>query len=336
MSDDDDFPVVVVKKPRFEDNKPRFEDNKPRFEDNKPRIDESNVVIESTVESKIIDMQTYVKSKNVSGDTSCTCRTLNVKQFVQVLTGLCEVPGVKYIHMELNPEGMSLYAAPPDSPSFVKVFLNKATFVNYNVPSSVRRLFDADRIDKCLKKRLKDIAVLTISVAKGFEGFTFSGKKQYKNGGDCDFEIHLQDLDEPGHGVIDHTSFSLPWTVTTSSEKFHDNVDFMDNANEFVQIIISKSSIIFNGVKSTGEISEKITQDVETNMLREDFSFILTKDYLKIVSSTSDINKSLRISFKMDDADSYLASPILFSYEIDQHFPPSHFSTYLCPKISLD
>jgi hypothetical protein len=201
-------------------------------------------------------------------------------------------------------------------------------FTDYRVTKQTRRILDKNRLDSLKKKISKEVEFLEITSCTEYPGYTFSGYRIYKTGGKCKFTVNISDVHNPIH-LVDMSDIEWSWHLRTSSQKFKDNVDFIDDSNEFIQMTIKSKSMEFRGVRDTGQIGETIDQETESKI--EDtikFDAMFQKRYLKIITATKDLNRSVNISFNLEDPD-MPPYPVHFSYEMDQSSPQSHFSAYL-------
>ena len=285
---------------------------------------------EAKPEMTFIQPQQAMAQDNEEEDDQLYAKTMNVKDFGNVLTGCCSVPGVDFVILTFDPQGMQLYAKPIESPSIVTAFFNKDMFTEYRVTKQTRRILDKTRLDSLKKKISKEVEFLEISSCTEYSGYTFSGYRIYKTGGKCKFTVNIANIHNP-IGVVDLSDVDWAWHLRTSSQKFKDNVDFIDDSNEFIRMTIRSKSMEFQGIRDTGQIGETIDQEAESKI--EDklkFEALFYKKYLKIITSTKDLNRSVNISFNLDNPDTP-AYPVHFSYELDQASPQSHFSAYLLP-----
>jgi hypothetical protein len=273
------------------------------------------------------DMATTKKSE-INNDLYL--KTVNVKDLCTVLSGCCSVPDIQFIQMKFDKHGMHIYAKPQCSPSILSIFFSRNLFQVYNIKGTVARTLTKSRLENLRKKISKDVEYLEITNTQTDPGFTFSGQRTYKIGDSCKFSIHLIANFEP-ISVVDLSDMKFGWHCLLSSLKLKDNIDFIDEKNEFLSMEIQSHKLIFSGVSDIGVVGEKIEQDTEQNHITQTFSGLYDKKYLNIIGGAKDLNKSITISFNFDDEDT--TTPTLFTYSMDQNSPQSHFSLYLLPFV---
>lgn len=257
-------------------------------------------------------------------------KTLAVKDFGNAIMGCTMNPGVEYVSMMFDPKGMQLYAKAASSPSVATTFFNKEMFEVYNVKKKFCRVLMKSRLESLKKRINKEVEFLEITNSEDGNGFKFSGHKVYKIGGKCAFSVNITDNAHDTQ-VVDMSSIEYQWHLKTSSQKFKDNVEFIDDSNEYVQMVVKGNSIEFKGIRDTGDIGESIDQETESKISQDiNFKSLFYKKYLKVITAVKDLNRTLNISFNLDDPDA-LVYPVHFSYELDKENPQSHFSAYLLP-----
>jgi len=264
-------------------------------------------------------------------DTNLYVKTQNVKDFGNVLGGCCSIPGVSHVIMTFDPSGMQLYAKPNDSPTAVTVFFSREMFTEYKVTKETRRMLDKARLDSMKKKINKEVEFLEIRSWAETPGFTFSGYRCYKTGGKCQFTFNIADVVH-SMNIYDMTSLKWNYVIRTSSQKFKDNIDFIDDSNEFIRMSIKDCSLEFCGIRDNGQIGEIVNQEIE-NKFTETFEALFQKKYLKIITASKDLNKSLTIAFNLDDPDNPEVLPVHFSYELDMEKNQSKFSCFIVPYV---
>ena len=222
---------------------------------------------------------------------------------------------------------MQLYSQAAGGPGVAMSFWNKKMFDEYRCPNTIEMWLEKGRIDTLRKKIAKNVGSIKITelTMDAVAGLCFSGSRTYDQGGQSTFSFNAFNHDA-GMSVADFGMIRHDWHVTTSSQKFKGNVEFIGEDSEFVSFTIDKDTIIFEGVNEFAVVTESISHSVE-NSTRVKLSSMLFKRYLKVVSSAFDLHKSLTISFSSDNKN----APLLFSYDLDHEVPKSHFSVYLVP-----
>ena len=106
----------------------------------------------------------------------------------------------------------------------------------------------------------------------------------------------------------------------------------MDDQSEFISLQLNGNTFKFQGISDTGIIAEEQTHETETCQSSLKFSGLFYKKYLKVVTSSVSLHKTVHLSFFPDEeSETY---PVLFSYELDQSLPKSHFSIYILPIVN--
>jgi len=241
--------------------------------------------------------------------------------------GCCNIPNIEFVIMTFAQEGMQLYAKPSESSAAITAFLGKDYFSEYRVSKTTKRVLEKSRLESLKKKISKEVESLEITpLTTGLEGYTFSGYRVYKTGGKCKFTFNCperaEDID-----VVDFSSSRWDWQIKTSSQKFKDNVEFIDDSNDYIQMSIKSDGLEFTGIRDTGHIGETINQEIE-GKITDKFEALFQKKYLKILTSTKDLNRMLTISFNLE---SNTLFPVHFCYELDQSQPQSQFSCFIMP-----
>lgn len=265
------------------------------------------------------------------GDDDMYVKTMNVKELCLAIQGCCSVPGIDFVLLSFDTSGMEFYVKPRDSPSVVIVFFNKEMFTEYRVSKPTRKILDKNRLDSLKKRINKEVEYIEITSCKDHAGYTFSGYRIYKTGGKCKFNINIAD-NHYDIKVIDLAGLNLEWHLRISSQKFKDNVDFIDDSNDFIRITVLPTSLEFQGIRNTGHVGETIDQETEAKIQDPSLKFeaLFDKKMLKIITVTKDLNKSLNMSFVLDHPGGTVY-PVHFCYPLCQNKPQSHFSAYLLP-----
>lgn len=270
------------------------------------------------------------------GDPNLYVKTMSVKDFAHVLTACCAIPNLENIVMVFDTKGMQIYAHPSESSCVVTAFFNREMFTEYRVAAYTHRVLDKNRVDSLKKKIGKNVEFLEISACEECVGFTFSGNRVNKIGGSCLFSFNIADEYNNLQIVDVASAVDLMWHVSMSSDTFKENVNFIDDSNVFIKLIIDPKVIQLQGIQETGYTGEKIDQSTESkvdNAMK--FEALFYKKHLKIVTSAKDLNRSLVVSFNLDSDTSVKSLPLVqFSYQLDQHDPQSHLSTYLLPFVA--
>jgi len=294
------------------------------------KVDDDIKVVEAEPEKVFLMADQAADTEDC--DMNLYVKTQNVKDFANVLGGCCSIPGVAHVIMTFAPSGMQLYAKPNDSPTAVTVFFSREMFTEYKVTKETRRMLDKARLDSLKKKINKEVEFLEIRSWTDTPGFTFSGYRCYKTGGKCQFTFNIADVVHSME-IFDMSTFKWNWQIRTSSQKFKDNIDFIDDSNEFIRVCIQDSSLEFCGIRDNGQVGEIVNQEIE-NKFTEKFEALFQKKYLKIVTSSKDLNKSLTISFNLDDPSNPDVLPVHFCYELDQATIQSKFSCFIVPYVT--
>jgi hypothetical protein len=257
------------------------------------------------------------------------CKTLHVADFVSVITGCSSIPGLDCVELTFSPQGLQIYAKPQESSVVATAFFGLDMFTEYKVVDTVRRVVEKSRLDKLKKKISKEVHCLEITDWKDGPGFVFSGHRNTKVGGKSQFTVNICEITTAIHRV-DLTQRLWNWQLKTPSHTFKDNVEFIDDSNEYIEMKISPKSLTFCGIRDTGMIGESVGHVIEELKDRLDVTFapIFNPKLLKIITATYKLNRNLNISFTVDDN----ALPVLFHYDIENtKQPTSHFSVYIMP-----
>ncbi len=252
-------------------------------------------------------------------------RTMNVKDICSIITGCCAVPGVEAVLLTFSPQGLEFYTKPAKiSPVCVSAFYSKSNFCTYKVSQTVKHVVQKSQLDDLKKRIAKDVEFLEIT--EGTEGFVAGGRRTYKTGGGCDFEINLDSLDESLISVTDMSTLRWNLQVRTASQHFADNVNFFDDTVKWIQLSVKPKLLEFTGIRDTGTTSKKVNQMINSEFAGE-YHALFNKKLLKGVTAARDIHKALCISFNITESD----FPVHFMYEMGQDHPQSHFSVYIAP-----
>jgi len=262
-------------------------------------------------------------------DPNMFVKTVNVKDFTTVLVGCCATPGCDNIVFTFAPEGLQIYTRPAQSPGIVTAFFNKEMFSEYRVTKTTQRVLEKSRLESLKKKISKEVLFIEITSWQENPGFTFSGFRDYKTGGKCKFDFNIAEIVDPVK-IIDMKSLSWQWLVRTDAQKFRDNVDFIDDSNEFIKMTIYQNKVQFQGLRDTGQIGENITQDLVDSNVLEKFQALFHKKHMKVITATKDLNRSLNIAYNIPSENSPIV-PVHFFYELDQAQNRSVFSCFLLP-----
>ena len=286
---------------------------------------------EETPEPEIKFLKSEQALPSEDYDVDLYVKTQNVKDFGNVVGGCCSIPGIGHVIMSFAPSGMQLYAKPNESPTLVTVFFSPEMFTDYKVSKETTHMLEKPRLDSLKKKINKEVEFLEARAWKDTPGFTFSGYRCYKTGGKCQFTFNISSV-EHSMEVLDMKQLKWNWQIRTSSQKFKDNIDFIDDSNEFIRMRIKDSSLEFCGIRDNGQVGEIVNQEIEEK-LNDEYEALFQKRYLKIITSTKDLNKSLTIAFNLNDPDHPDVSPVHFSYELDHAANQSKFSCFIMPYV---
>jgi hypothetical protein len=276
--------------------------------------------------------QFLANAKN-EGDPNMKVKTLNVKDFRNTLVGCCNIPDISSIVITFTPQGMQIFAQPQTSSTFVTTYFNKEFFSEYNVQCTTQRIVQKSRLDYLKKNISKDVTFLEITAWHANSGFTFSGYRSYKSGGDCRFRVNIAEIIDASidtKKIPDMSQFQWSYVLRCSSETFKNNIDFIDDDNESVRISIENNKIEFQGIQENGSEGESIVQEIESN-ISEKFDALFHKKHLKIITATKDLNRSLTIRFNIPSVE-FAVFPVVFCYELDNASPMSTMSCYMMPK----
>jgi hypothetical protein len=190
-------------------------------------------------------------------------------------------------------------------------------------------MVDLARIQSLKKRINKEIPFLEITSSKDptCPGFTFSGLKEYKTGGKAKFDFNIAEIVEDMQ-ITDFRGIKWQYLVQIDAQKFKDNVDFLDDNNEFIAITIHGKNIYFQGIRETGQKGEIISHELDNSDVPDKFEALFQKKQLKIVTHTRELNKMLNIAYNNDG----IIWPVHFFYEMDQAQQRSVFSTILIPS----
>lgn len=287
-------------------------------------------VIQDPLSEPLIDFSLEGKVGEVTPTFSV--KTMNVKDFCNVIVGFGNVPNLEHILFEFDPKGMTMYGKPVQSPVVVLSFWNVEMFQDYTCVKSVRKWVSKDRVENLRKKISKDVECITIEqlISEGVDGLTFTGSRLYKTGGTSEFSFNIFEWKNTMDAVEMNVTYN--WHVHTSSQKLNHNVDFIDDKSEFISLELKNNSLIFKGISDTGMVAEQIQHETDTPDMKTNFSALFHKRFLKIITSTQALHKTVVISFNPDEGDCIY--PVLFSYSLDQASPQSHFSAYLLPFVN--
>lgn len=275
---------------------------------------------------KIAEPSHFVaQTKATQSQEALYVKTLNVSDFSVQLNSMCSLPNVESIFIKFDETGMTMYCHPKQSPTIAISFWNRNTFEKYECKGEIKKWVSKDRLASLKKKISKDVKFLEVTLNQDSPGFCFSGYRTYDQGDGGNFS----------HNVYEWMNTEKPmnipcqykWHVTTSSKKFKDNVDFIDDKNEFIGLNIMDKKLTFRGLVGEGDVAEKIDHETFTSISKE-FYVLFYKKYLKVVTSAHGLNKSMTISFS--DENQYVP-PTLFTYALDKEQPQSHFSVYIVP-----
>jgi hypothetical protein len=323
-SDDDNAekPVVIVPSPEKSDGKARKRSEPDKAEKpskRKKAEEEAPMVFLANKSAKPSDALFFAK-------------TMNVKDFCSVLVGLGNIPNLDYILIQFSPNGMTLYGKPPESPVVVMSFWHESMFQEYRCTETTKRWVHKERMENLRKKISKDVEYIEISsITEITSGLKFSGDRLYKTGGACNFSFNVFEWTR-SEDPVDMSAVSYNWHVCTSSQKLKDNVEFIDDKSEFISLKLDNKLLVFEGISEAGLVAERISHETETTDSTTKFTSLFYKKYLKIITSTQTLHKSITISFNPDtNNDIY---PVLFSYTLDQATPQSHFSAYILPFVN--
>lgn len=266
-------------------------------------------------------------SDEVDSTSTLKAKTLNVKDFCTVVESMAKIPNLEHVYIEFDKTGMTIYAKPPSSPVLTHTFWSESMFSVLMCTSPVKKWVSKKRLDMIRKKLGKDIQHITFTEMENGAGFQISGEKQSKTGGMSDFYFNIAEWTctvQPFQLNIEYN-----WHVTTSSEKFKENMDFMDETCEIISINLHGQQFTFDGIDGTGQTVASIGHKTDSFNNQLKFDALIYFKYLKIVSSAHSLHKSLNISFLKDKDDDVF--PVLFSFTLDQTPPGSHFSVYILP-----
>lgn len=271
-----------------------------------------------------------VQDEKINDEKDFFAKTMNVKDFCNVLVGFGNIPNLEHILVQFGPQGMMLYGKPMESPVVVTSFWNKSMFQDYKCGEVFKKWVSKSRFENLRKKISKDVEYINISnITEGTSGFKFSGDRLYKTGGKCHFSFNVFEWTCNVDPVEMNVTYS--WHVSTSSQKLKDNIDFMDDKSEFISVNLENKSLLFEGISETGLVAERIGHETEASELSVKFNCLFYKRFLKIITSTQALHKTVTISFNPDE--DTCVYPVLFSYTLDQSNPQSHFSAYLLPFV---
>jgi hypothetical protein len=276
------------------------------------------------------------KRIDVSGSSSSSANlhvsTMNVKYLCGVLSGLCNIPNADLIMIQFTPTGMLLYSKPDASPVVVASFWNTQMFQNYQCDTTTHKWVSKTRLEHVRKKISKDVDLLHIStVHEPYPGLSFFGTRSGKSGRDSKFSFTLlEKINEASH--IDTTQITYNWHIQTSSQLLKDSIDLIDDSSDYVSMEIESNSLKFKGIADSGIVSETTSHTVDTPPLTVTFKSLFSKRYLKTVTSTYILHKSILISFNPDNKEDDVY-PVSFSYTLDHEQPRSHFTAFIMPAI---
>jgi hypothetical protein len=260
--------------------------------------------------------------------TKFQAETVNIKDFCNVLLGIGNLPNLEYMFLMFNEDGMMVYGKPTVSSGVAMSFWNKQMFDVYCCPSPVKAWVTRARMEAMRKQISKNVASIKITqlVGPALCGLCFSGSRECDSGGKSLFEVNVfqQNSTEP---VLDMSRFKYDWHVVTSSKKLFDNVKWLDNEGDFSHLVIENDDLVLEGLNDAAIVSDRISHKTELAS-KVKFKCVLLKRYLKVVTATHDLHKSVTISFMPESTKNF---PVLFMYPLDQAQPQSHFSVYLSP-----
>jgi hypothetical protein len=276
------------------------------------------------------DQNTPDQEEKNSGGISA--KTMNVKDFCTVLSGFGSTPDLSLVLFSFDSDGMKLYAKPASSPVVIQSFWNKSMFQGYKCEEKVMIWVQKSRLEEIRKRIVKDVECLHISSMPSSDsngGLIFSGSMAYKSGGSANFSINAFQYESTEE--VYKMDLEYNWHVVTSSEKFKTDVEFIVDGSECVSMRLENKELALRGVTDMGLIGEEIKHETDSSDLTVFFTSMFTKKYLKIVTSTQALHKTVNIAFIEDD--SSVVKPVLFSYHLDQSSVQSHFSVYIVPLV---
>lgn len=273
------------------------------------------------------------KSVSESSKIELNVKMLEVKDFCGILLGLSSIPNLDLVLFQFDQDGMMIYGKPQESSVVGLSFWNKSMFQEYTCGETVKKWVMKDRLDNMRKKISKDVEFLQITeIDDANKGFKFSGYKGYKTGGPCEFSFNIYEY-TCNSEAFDMSEIKYKWHISTSSHKFKDNVDFMDDKSDFISFKLKNNVMSFEGISDLGLVTNRVSHEIETSedhiVVNNDFKCLFYKRLLKIITSTQGLHKTVTISFDPDEEGS--TTPILFHYALDQNSPQSHFSVYVLP-----
>lgn len=259
-------------------------------------------------------------------------KTMNVKDICSIITGCCSVHGVETVLLTFSPLGLEFYTrAAQFSAMIVSAFYSKANFCQYNVHQTIKHVVRKSELDDLKKRIAKDVDFLEIT--NSTEGFIAGGRRTYKTGGGCDFQIQMNSMDETLLPVVDMSTLNWNMQVRTASQHFSDNVAFFGDQDKFIQLALKPKLLEFSGIRDTGSKSKQINQTIISEFTGQ-YRALFQKKMLKTVTAARDINRALCISFNLTELQSNF--PVHFQYELGQDHPQSHFSVYIGPSNADD
>ncbi len=283
----------------------------------------------------ILTLDEYMNTKSTNENESFYVKTLNVKDFINVITGCCSVPGADSIKITLDQAGMQLDCCNTGSTgAVVAAFFNPSYFLEFRVKTRHEFTVSKDRLEQLKKKISKEVAFLEIqlwlSENNSPMGLFFSGKREYKNGAKCsEFKFFISE--NTARVISWRTTPGMHYTtcIQIPSGSFKENINFLDDSNDFIAITLTADTLRFDGVQSCGIIGETIEQKLDNSCsITTPYQALFQKRVLKVITSTGDLSKTLNISVNTDSTE---VVPVLFSYDLDQLNPKSHFSCYTMP-----
>jgi hypothetical protein len=263
-------------------------------------------------------------------DDQLFAKTMNIKDFCCIISGLGNIPNLEHVLFQFTHKGMLIYAKPVTSPVMAISFWNPGMFQNYKCTGNISKWVSKCRLENLRKKISKDVQHLDIScISEGQPGLEFSGTRLVKTGGECKFSFNIFEWKVPLDPIKIDINYN--WHVSTAAEKFKDNIEFIDDKSELISIRLNKSSFVFQGITDTGLVAEEISHKTDS-CVQVNFNCLFYKRYLKIITAAQSLHKTLNISFFPDEEEE--TYPVLFSYELDQSSPKSHFSVYVLPVLN--
>lgn len=255
-------------------------------------------------------------------------KSLSVKEMCNIISGCCSVPNMEAVMLTFSPQGLEFYGKPAaKGPVIVQAFYHKNNFSEYRVVRQIQYLIPKYELEDLKKHISKDVEAIEFTTHSN--GFVVAGRRKYKNGGACDFQINLSNLDGIEYSVSDMSELRWNLQVRTASMHFSQNVNFFDDSIKHIQLVIKEDKLEFYGYNSFGVKSRHINQMLSSKFQGE-HKAIFNKKMLKSVVGARDINKTLCISFNVTEQ----SFPVHFMYEMGQEQPQSHLSIYLLPMVA--